>query len=86
MATVAAAVGAGAVEPALEGPGVGRRRADALGGGPVATGAGGRRRRPGPAPPLRLGRRRRAGRRRAAAVVAVEPARLLRRVHVVGSH
>lgn len=49
MATVAAAVGAGAVEPALEGPGVGRRR-------------------------------------RAAAVVAVEPARLLRRVHVVGSH
>lgn len=62
MATVAAAVGAGAVEPALEGPGVGRRRADAL------------------------GRRRRAGRRRAAAVVAVEPALLLHRVHVVGSH
>lgn len=34
---VAVALGVGAVEAALEGPGVGRRRADALGGGAAAA-------------------------------------------------
>ena len=51
---VAVALGVGAVEAALEGPGVGGRRADALEGGPVAR-AGRRRRRPGPPPPCILG-------------------------------
>ena len=48
------ALGVGVVEAALEGPGVGGRRADALGSGPVAR-AGRRRRRPGPPPPRILG-------------------------------
>ena len=51
---MAVTLGVGAVEVALEGPGVGGRRADALGSGPVAR-AGGRRRRPGPPPPRILG-------------------------------
>ena len=49
---LAVALGVGAVEAALEGPGVGGRRADALGSGPVAR-AGRRRRRPEP-PRLRI--------------------------------
>lgn len=44
------ALGACAVEPALERAGVGGRSADALVGGPVA-GAGGGGSRPGPPPP-----------------------------------
>ena len=48
------ALGVGAVEAALEGPGVGGRRVDALGSGPVAR-AERRRRRPGPPPPRILG-------------------------------
>lgn len=81
------AVRAAAVEPALEGAGVRRRRADALGAGPVSAAAGRRRGGGRPAPP-HLRRRRRAGRRRAAAVVAVavEPAFLPSSVHVVGRH
>lgn len=81
------AVRAAAVEPALEGAGVRRRRADALGAGPMSAAAGRRRGGGRPAPP-HLRRRRRAGRRRAAAVVAVavEPAFLPSSVHVVGRH
>ena len=48
------ALGVGAMEVALEGPGVGGRRVDALGSGPVAH-AGRRRRRPRPPPPRILG-------------------------------
>lgn len=77
---MAVAVGAAAVEAALEGACVRGRRAHALGRGAVAVAVGGRR-----APPQRLGRRRRAGRRRAV-VVAVEPALLRPGVHVVGRH
>jgi hypothetical protein len=80
VAAVAVAVGAAAVEAALEGACVRGRRAHALGRGAVAVAVGGRR-----APPQRLGRRRRAGRRRAV-VVAVEPALLRPGVHVVGRH
>ena len=84
------AVGAAAVEAALEGACVSGRRTHALGRGAVAVGGRGGR----PAPPHRLGRRRRAGRRRAAAVVvvvvvvvvAVEPALLHHGVDVVGRH
>lgn len=83
---MAVAVGAAAVEAALEGACVRGRRAHALGRGAVAV--GGRR-----APPQRLGRRRRAGRRRAVVVVvavavavAVEPAFLRPGVDVVGRH
>lgn len=85
---MAVAVGAAAVEAALEGACVRGRRAHALGRGAVAVAVGGRR-----APPQRLGRRRRAGRRRAVVVVvavavavAVEPAFLRPGVHVVGRH
>lgn len=82
---MAVAVGAGAVEAALERPGVRGRRAHALGRGAVAVavavgGGDGR-----PAPPDLL--RRRAGGRGAVVVaVGVEPAFLGRRVHVVGRH
>ena len=48
------ALGVGAVEAALEGPGVGGRRVGALGSGPVAR-AERRRRRPGPPSPRILG-------------------------------
>ena len=51
---MAVALGVGAVEAALEGPGVSGRRADALGSGPVAR-AGRRQRQPGPPPPHILG-------------------------------
>jgi len=80
------AMGAGAVEAALERPRVRGRRADALGRGAVAVGVavgGGRGR---PAPPHVLRRRRGRAGGRGAVVVAVEPALLRRRVHVVGRH
>ena len=51
---MAVALGVGAVEAALEGPGVGGQRADALGSWLVAR-AGRRRCRPGPPPPRILG-------------------------------
>lgn len=84
---MAVAVGAAAVEAALERPGVRGRRADALGPGAVSVAVGGGR--GGPAPPHVLRRRRgRAGGRGAVVVVvvAVEPALLRRGVHVVGRH
>jgi hypothetical protein len=83
------ALAAGAVEPALERPGVGGRGADALVSGPVGgAGPGRRRRRSGPPLPRRPRRRGGAGRRGAAAVVAVAVERSLLPggVHVVGSH
>lgn len=81
---VAVAVGAAAVEAALERPSVCGRGADALGRVTVAVGGGGGR----PAPPHVLRRRRgRAGGRGAVVVVvAVEPAFLRSGVHVVGRH
>jgi len=81
---VAVAMGAAAVEAALEGACVRGRRTDALGRGAMAVAVGGRGGRP--APPHRLGRRRRAGRRRAVVAVAVEPALVRHGVDVVGRH
>jgi len=81
------AMGAGAVEAALERPRVRGRRADALGRGAVAVAVGGGRGRP--APPQVLRRRRgRAGGRGAVVVPssAAVPALLRRGVHVVGRH
>lgn len=88
---VAVALGVGAVEPALERPGVGRGRAHAL--GPAAAAAvtvarGGRGGEAAPEVARRCRRRRAARRGRAGAVAvrAVEPSLLARRVHVVGRH
>lgn len=82
---VAVALGVGAVEAALEGPGVGRGSTHALAPA-VAVAAGGR----GREAAAHGARRRRRGARRggAGAVVvrAVEPALLARRVNVVGRH
>lgn len=82
---VAVALGVGAVEAALEGPGVRRRRADALGRAAAAAVAS--RGRGREAPPHHARRRRRGPRGgRRAAVVAVEPAILAGGVDVVGRH
>jgi hypothetical protein len=88
---VAVALGVGAVEPALERPGVGRGRAHALGpaAAAVAVARGGRGGEAAPEVARRCRRRRRAARRGragAVAVRAVEPSLLARRVHVVGRH
>lgn len=80
---VTVALGVVAVEAALEGPGVRRRRADALGRAAAAAVASRGRE----APP-HLARRRRRGPRGGcrAAMVAVEPALLAGCVDVVGRH
>lgn len=81
---VAVALGVGAVEAALERPGVRRRRAHALGAAAAAVAAGGG---VGEAPAHRPRRRRRGARRRGVgAVVAVEPALVAGGVDVVGRH